>query len=213
MTIRQLRRLFRRRFLGRRMRDFVAVAQPRGRILDVGGTCYAWSLIGYDGPVTILNLSVPEGAADGFEHVAGDGTALDYADGQFDTVFSNSVIEHLATWERQCRFAAELRRVGRGLWVQTPARGFPFEPHYFAPFIHWLPVSWRRRAARFTPWGVMQRPSPQRVAEMVAEIRLLGRREMERLFPDCEIRTERFLGLPKSYIAVRRPPRDGHCSA
>jgi len=204
VTMKQLRRLFRRRFLGRRMRDFVGAIGPRGTILDVGGTSYAWRLIGYSGPVTILNLSVPEETTTGFEYVEGDGTRLAYSDRHFDTIFSNSVIEHLSTWEQQCRFASELRRVGQRLWVQTPARAFPIEPHYFAPFIHWLPAAWRRRVARWTPWGIMQRPTPERIAEMVAEIRLLGRREMKRLFPDCEIRTERFLGLPKSYIAVRR---------
>ena len=29
-------------------------------------------------------------------------------------------------------------------------------------------------------------------------------REFKALFPDCEIRRERFLGLTKSYVAVRR---------
>ena len=61
--------------------------------------------------------------------------------------------------------------------------------------------------ARWTPWGIMQRPSPEQIAVMVEETRLLRRREMQRLFPDCEIRTERFFGWPKSYIAVRAEPQ------
>ena len=32
---------------------------------------------------------------------------------------------------------------------------------------------------------------------------LLDGREMRALFPDCEIRRERFLGLTKSYVAIR----------
>ena len=42
---------------------------------------------------------------------------------------------------------------------------------------------------------------------MIETTRLLTRREMQVLFPDCQILTERILGLiPKSYIAVRRNP-------
>ncbi len=52
-------------------------------------------------------------------------------------VFSNSVIEHVGTWEDQQAFAAEVRRVGRRLWV--PAYECPIEPHYLAPLVHYLP--------------------------------------------------------------------------
>lgn len=37
------------------------------------------------------------------------------------------------------------------------------------------------------------------------EVRLLTFAEMKLLFPDCTILRERFLGLTKSYIAVRPP--------
>jgi hypothetical protein len=57
----------------------------------------------------------------------------------------------------------------------------------------------------FTGWGLLTRPSPERVDGFLGELRLLGRAEMQALFPDCEIRRERFLGLTKAYVAVRRP--------
>lgn len=141
----------------------------------------------------------------GFDFRAGDGCALPFADGEFDVVFSNSVIEHVGSWERQQAFAREARRVGRRLWVQTPAREFFIEPHLLAPFVHWLPRRTQRGLIRWaTGWGWLTRPTPAQVDEFLAEVRLLTRREMTELFPDCEILTERFLGLPKSYIAVRR---------
>ena len=121
-------------------------------------------------------------------------------------VFSNSVIEHVGDLARQKRFAGELRRVGQRLWVQTPAYEFFIEPHFLAPFFHWLPVAWRIQTGRWaTLWGWLEKPSPQRVREMVEEIRLLKKNEFQELFPDCQILTEKILGiLPKSYIAVRK---------
>lgn len=158
--------------------------------------------------VVLLNpdrQAQPRAKAGGFEFVAGDGCALPFADESFDVVFSNSVIEHVGTWERQCAFAAEARRVGRRLWIQTPAREFFIEPHLVAPFIHWLPAHWQRRLIRHaTLRGWLERPDAAWVDRFLAEVRLLRLAEMRRLFPDCEILRERFLGLTKSYIAVRR---------
>ncbi|NNM31130.1 MAG: hypothetical protein HKO57_16550, partial [Akkermansiaceae bacterium] len=89
-------------------------------------------------------------------------------------------------------------------WIQTPARSFFFEPHYVTPFIHWLPKRLRRRIVRWgTLWGLVKRPSRERVEEMINELRLLSFDEMKTLFPDCEIRREKLLGMTKSFIAVR----------
>ncbi len=40
--------------------------------------------------------------------LVGDGCALEFDDGSYDIVFSNSVIEHVGSWENQQEFAAEL---------------------------------------------------------------------------------------------------------
>ena len=94
--------------------------------------------------------------------------------------------------------------MGRKLWIQTPAREFFIEPHYLAPFVHWLPIACQRRLIRnFTLRGWLERPSQQTVEAMLADLRLLRRSEFAILFPECHLRVERFLGLPKSYIAVR----------
>jgi hypothetical protein len=101
------------------------------RVLDVGGTPRNWAIVGSAAKIVLLNVY------DGGEQdlpanvtcVQGDGTALEFGDGEFDVCFSNSTIEHVSSLERQRAFAAEVRRVERGLWLQTPARTFPFEPH------------------------------------------------------------------------------------
>ena len=112
----------------------------------------------------------------------------------------------MGTWERQKAFARECRRVGKKLWIQTPAYECPFEPHFLAPFVHWLPKEVRRRMVRwFTPWGWLQRPGQKEVDHEIDSIRLLTRHQFEELFPDCEIHTERILGIvPKSYVAYRQ---------
>ena len=137
--------------------------------------------------------------------VAGDGCALNYGDGSYDILFSNSVIEHVGDWERQCAFASEVRRVGQKIWIQTPAFECPLEPHFLAPFIHWLPVPIRKFVARWlTPWGWFLRPNQEMVDKTIDSTRLLTAKQVRELFPDCEILTERlFWMVPKSYIAYR----------
>jgi hypothetical protein len=190
-------------------RQAIALAAA-DRILDVGGYPWCWCEATLTSPITLLNTAFAAGLADAYPdytYTLGDGCALPFADRAFTLVFSNSVIEHVGTWERQQLFAAEARRVGRKLWVQTPAREFFIEPHLIAPFIHWLPPGWQRRLIRnFTVRGWLERPDRAWVDGFLREIRLLTFAEMQALFPDCTILRERFLGLTKSYIAVRNHP-------
>jgi SAM-dependent methyltransferase len=120
---------------------------------------------------------------------AADG--LPFADDEFDLVYCSSVIEHVPA-ARRAAFAAETLRVGRGWFVQTPARSFPLEPHSLLPFAHWLPVRLRRRYWRLG------------AAETWEDIELLGRGELEALFGPA--RPERVGPLVKSWVCVRPPP-------
>jgi hypothetical protein len=199
--------LFRRR----RMKAMLRFARftPDTRAIDVGGSVWFWEEAALPCRVTILNLfsPPPNPRPERYELVQGDATRLPYADGDFDVAISNSVIEHVGTWENQQRFAAEIRRVAGRLWVQTPARGFLIEPHLITPVVHWLPRKVQRGLLRnFTVWGIMTRPDAARVEAFLDEVRLLTYREMRELFPDCRILRERVLGWTKSYIAVRDAP-------
>jgi SAM-dependent methyltransferase len=72
--------------------------------------------------------------------VRADGRELPFGDGEFDLGFSNAVVEHVAGGrEGQRRFVAELCRVARRVFVTTPNRWFPLDPHTLLPFAHWLP--------------------------------------------------------------------------
>lgn len=198
-------------FRKRRMQMFLSTFAPtkRLRILDVGGLPRAWQNVDIESEITILNLDPLDDFDASFLQAnhcyrIGDGTRLPYPDQSFDVVYSNSVIEHLGTWERQQAFAAEAQRVGKGYWIQTPGKEFPVEPHYFGPFVHWFSKPVQKRLLRHcTLWGILGRPTEAILDEVLAELRLLRLSEFRRLFDGAQIIVERLLGLPKSYVACR----------
>jgi SAM-dependent methyltransferase len=113
--------------------------------------------------------------------ITADGRELPFADGAFDVAFSNAVVEHLPSREDQRRFAGELCRVARRVFVTTPNRWFPLEVHTLLPLVHWLPDEQRDRV--FASLGRAEH----------AGLRLLGPRELRALFPrQAEVRN---LGL------------------
>jgi Methyltransferase domain len=71
--------------------------------------------------------------------VVADGRELPFGDGEFDVAFSNAVVEHVGGREDQERFCHELARVATRVFVTTPNRLFPVDPHTLRPFVHWLP--------------------------------------------------------------------------
>ena len=120
-------------------------------------------------------------------YVQGDACALPFADGAFDVVHSNAVIEHVGGRERQEAFVREAVRVGRRVFVTTPNRWFPIEVHTRLPLVHWLPEGPAGRAYDLAgkSWA--------------RENRLLGPSDLRALFPGpVEIRN---LGLTLVAIA------------
>ncbi len=189
-----------------RERDFNPV-----RILDIGGTNSFWEQRGWAGRpdvhVVLVNLHTERSVHTNIEPRAGDATNLgEFSDNSFDIVFSNSVIEHLETFERQAAMAAEVRRLAPLYWVQTPNFWFPLEPHFLTPGWHWLPISARVALLRRRRWGWRGPcPDPVRARELVREVRLLRGRELTRLFPDATLTAERIGPLIKSFVATRAP--------
>jgi hypothetical protein len=101
-------------------------------------------------------------------------------------------------------FAAHARRVGRSYYVQTPAFWFPIEPHFGMPVFHWLPESTRtawlmRRSVGHFP----KTESLDMAMRFVQSHRLLDRKQVQHLFPEAEIVSEKLLGLTKSYMAIK----------
>ena len=81
--------------------------------------------------------------------------------------------------------------MGRGWFVQTPARSFPIEPHSLLPGAHWLPV--RAAQALLAP-GRGRRLGRDRAAQPQGAEALFGRARPERIGP-----------LVKSWVCVSPP--------
>lgn len=100
--------------------------------------------------------------------------ALPFADGAFDVVLLNEVIEHVTDDRATLREACRVLRPGGAVVIYAPNRLYPFETHgvYLGrryvfgniPFVNWLPDPLRRRLV------------PHARAYMAADIRRLTRR-------------------------------------
>ncbi len=145
----------------------------------------------YPWPERITALGLHDGA--GFRaryphipYVQGDARALPFADGAFDVVFSNAVIEHVGGREQQRQLVSEALRVGRRVFITTPNRLFPIEVHTRLPLVHWLPDTVSHRAYRALG------------KKEATEIELLTRRSLASLFPG----RVRVLSLGLTLVAI-----------
>lgn len=175
-------------------------------ILDVGGTESYWRTMGVDVGdqifITLLNLTQGKMALPYVKGMVGDARSIQAEDSSFDVVFSNSVIEHVGSYQDQLKMATEVQRVGKRYFVQTPNKYFPLEPHFLFPFFQFLPAGVRIKLLQNFSLGWFPRtPDVQKAAEIIESIRLLDKREFVLLFPKAAIYEEKILGMTKSFVA------------
>ena len=193
---------FRRRRMKRFAERFGLTEQTM--VLDMGGDAFNWTLLPARPKLTILNIYDQSNKAGWAKYIVGDACHTDFPAAGFDVVFSNSVIEHVGGRERQRQFAAECMRCGRGFFVQTPNKWFPFDTHTLMPLAHWLPQRMFRKLIPFSPRFMFFRPDPGDLEDF-RNMRLLSKRDLQELFPGAEIVRERFCGITKSLVAVSAP--------
>ena len=189
----------------KRMKAYVALMGTNRdeSVLDLGGQPMIWDEVSSPVNLTILNRPgiavVDYPSKHHITYVTGDACDVrEFGAGSFETVFSNSVIEHVGPADKRAAFAREVRRLGKSYWVQTPSKWFPIEPHCGMPFWWFYPERvrryfierWRRKLPAWT--------------EMVEETTVLDSAELRLLFPEATILVERYLGAPKSYVAYYR---------
>jgi SAM-dependent methyltransferase len=159
------------------------------RVLDVG--CGRIGLRALEPSLDVTGVDLAERPDYPGPFVQADASAgLPFADGEFELVYCSSVIEHVPR-DRRAAFAHEIRRVGRGWFVQTPAWSFPIEPHALLPGAHWLPPRLRRPYWTLGATGEWE------------DISLLRRSEVEVLFGPAL--PERVGPLTKSWVCVTQP--------
>jgi Methyltransferase domain len=156
--------------------------------------------------IDLINLEATQSTKPNFKSLVGNACDLhEFADMSYDLVHSNSLIEHVGTWDAMLKVASNVRRLAPAYFVQTPYFWFPIEPHFRFPLFHWLPESWRYRLIMMKDLGYIKKAST--VSDAVRRVQsavLLDRGQFSALFPDAEIRNERAFGLTKSLMAVRR---------
>lgn len=192
-------------------------------VLDIGGTSKIWVLLekSYSlkpkhlsilnsNPVHLTNNSSYTSSEHNYETIIGDGCNLPFSDKSFDLVFSNSVIEHVGGLEDKAKFAMECNRVGKNVYIQTPNRWFPIEPHILAFLIHWLPRKLYRKLYFLSLIYIYEKYLALVIGNSgyvnarcwLEDAELLSYKELTNLFPNQKICREKVLGLTKSFIII-----------
>lgn len=186
----------------KRMALFTKLMQPTSgmRILDLGGQPDIWDCIELPLNITCLNLPGVAATTHPSHHqityVEGDACNMPYFQpGDFDLVFSNSVIEHVGDHNRRLQFANEVLRLSKKYWVQTPSKCFPIEAHCGMPFWWFYPKAlrsyflrrWRKKLPAWT--------------EMVATTSVVSANELRNILPGCKIKYEWLIVVPKSLVS------------
>lgn len=196
----------------RRFEFFIQLLQriPRPvNILDVGGTQEFWERMNFiDEPnirITFLNLADPHVTRENCRAIQGDATKMPvFSPGEFDVVFSNSVIEHVGGHEAQAKMALEIQRVGKRYFIQTPNYFFPIEPHFLFPGFQWLPLPIRILLVRYFDLGWFNKTLDKNKALAIAEsVHLLRKNELVSLFPGASLHEERIYGFVKSFVVYK----------
>jgi hypothetical protein len=175
------------------------------RVIDLGGVVGEWQRAPVQ-PASVLVVNLfdqePVGTIDA---LTGDACALSAAEvGRFDLAYSNSVLDLVGGHSRRTEFANVVGSLAERHWVQTPNRYFPVDACTLFPFQPLLPLEVRAWLARRWPLGY--RRTDDHTGSVLINLSRdpLSAAGLAAYFPDSEIWRERFYGLTKSLIAVRR---------
>lgn len=173
-------------------------------ILDLGGKINFWENRGLSGnknfQITIINLTLETSPYSNIETKIGNVLELkNFKNNSFDIVFSNSVIEHLYTFENQKKMAKEVLRIGKKHIIQTPNKYFFIEPHYIIPFFQFIPKKIQLKILTKTKISRLKKWDEKFAKQYVNEIRLMKQKELNEIFPNSNIYYEKFLGMTKSF--------------
>ncbi|HEY8608515.1 MAG TPA: methyltransferase domain-containing protein [Noviherbaspirillum sp.] len=124
----------------------LSVGMAPTSLFDKPDYLVGWSAPAQRARITAHQVEAPKPGRQAHPAEAAREVRLPFADGEFDWVFCNEVIEHAGPFERQLALVKELYRVARkGVFLTTPNRRHPLEFHTGLPLLHLLPErAWRR---------------------------------------------------------------------
>jgi hypothetical protein len=183
------------------------ISKPKISILDVGGTELYWKQMNPPElnklDITILNIHDKQTDSGDYKYVKGNASDLKmFGNKQFDIVFSNSVIEHLAPDEQQ-KMAEEIMRVGKRFYLQTPSYYFPLEPHFLFPFFQFFPKFIKIWLIRNFNLGWYEKyKNHDEAVNLIESVNLLKLKQLKKLFPSAIILKEKVIFFTKSYLVI-----------
>lgn len=134
------------------------------------------------------------------EAILGDACVLPWPNKYFDIVYSNAVIEHVGDFENQKKMASEIMRVGKGWFVATPNRLYPFEFHMRLPFVTWLPHRAYLYVGQLISYSHVQKKYMFGLRH--DNTRLLTAARLKKCFPTSRIIRQRVTFMAETLIAV-----------
>lgn len=123
------------------------------------------------------------------------GQKLPFKSKRYDVAVSWATLEHVGNRESQQRFINEMLRVARKVFITTPDRAAPYEPHTGFWLLHWLPLNLFRGLCGVTNnefWGREENLNPLWVSDL----------QKMKLNRNVKIIIYRMFGLFRSHIII-----------
>jgi len=110
------------------------------------------NVVGVDFDAVAMRM-VDQNAEINLKYVYGDAMCLPFANQSFDALVCSQTYEHVPS---DVKLFSEIYRVlkpGGVVYFSGPNKTFPVEPHYYLPFLQWLPEKWANRYVKLTGKG------------------------------------------------------------
>jgi len=127
--------------------------------------------------VDAVDVTDSRGVTDGYRFQRVTDVSLPFANGSFDIVLSNHVIEHVGERAEQLDHLREIHRVLRAdgvCYLAVPNRWMLVEPHYRLAFLSWLPVPMRSAYLRLSGKGEFYDCVPLEMGTLEGMLRATG---------------------------------------
>lgn len=189
------------------------------KVIDLGGTVSFWIKWGlteqHNIHITLINNHYMDGDARGYNNAIPyiqeqnmDVNKIRIEDLQgYDLIFSNSMIEHLETWQLQKQLCEKITDSGVPYFIQFPNSYSPLDPHFpspLVPFFAIYPKKMKAMLLMLSGFGGGRRCATfEKGMARVKYYNPLNKKEFGVLLPEGDMIAETVLGITPSLIMVR----------